>query len=1075
MASNSSTPPNQGKKWDVFISFRGDDTRYGILSHLSDALKDKQIKTFTDEELRKGEVISLELLTIIRESSVSIVLFSENYADSPWCLDELVEIRKCNEKSAQIVLPVFYKVDPTDVQKLSGNFGEAFAIAMHGEKGSSQKVDNWKRALMEVSNLAGWDSQKIKSEAELVRGIVNYVSNKLSDMSKSDDSCYRNLIGIKPRVEEVERLLTDKQIVRIWGMGGIGKTTIARQVFHRNKNKFDGHCFVENVRETMTKQSPDGVRNKIICELLREEHIDYLNDRIHQRLKSKKVLIVFDDVEDRNHLKDLAGECDLYGEGSRIIITSRDSLGFSEEGIYKVEKLIDSQCLELFRSHAFEPNGPKEEYKELSKKATNHAGGNPLALKVLGSHLFNMHIEEWESELEKLKVEPLEKIQAVLKTSYDGLGDKDKDIFLDIACFFKGQNKDKVERILEAFGFFPKSGIPRLLKKSLITVSSLNKIHMHDLLEQMGKDIVIKECKQPGGRSRLWNYEDISHALTTGTGTENVEAISFCWDGRDIGKPLKLSATAFAKMCNLRFIEVCAMPNEVLLPKNFEFCAPALGCLYWDDYPLESLPLNFWPKNLVELRMHDSELIQLWNGGDKPLKNLKLMDLSLSCALERIPNLSSIAPNVEVLYLEECSSLVEIPFLQNLSKLTELYLTGFNKIKDCPEIPCNVRILKLDETGIEQLPSSIKHLSQLVILSLDQCTALASLPSSIGNLKRLEELHLAQCSRLVTIPSSIGELKCLEKLFLRNCSNLASLPESIKQLSKLKLLDLSNCESLKSLPELPSCLKLLKAIDCHSLESASISFNFLEHEDENEEADRTEHENEEAHKSESEDCKFLDFSNCVKLNKKVMEDVFEAHLLGQKVTLLMAGGEVPERMRYKNKGSSLSFKLDLRHVIAFSFCVVFRPCIFPGFEVDFICESGNRRERNTFNLFSDKDVANWNGYYGGPYLSDLSHVLLSFNGLRTRFEEECFVEASFCFNTDYYMDRPEIMECGVHPIYSRDKRRSRNEKHQDDEECQSLLQILEDKLKRRRINNEEEASSSSSLDLNLSLSLPASS
>ncbi|KAF2319982.1 hypothetical protein GH714_021616 [Hevea brasiliensis] len=151
----------------------------------------------------------------------------------------------------------------------------------------------------------------------------------------------------------------------------------------------------------------------------------------------------------------------------------------------------------------------------------------------------------------------------------------------------------------------------------------------------------------------------------------------------------------------------------------------------------------------------------------QPLENLKLMDLSLSCGLERIPNLSSIAPNVEFLYLEGCLSLVEIPSLQNLSKLTELYLNGSNKIKDCPEIPCNIRTLKLDGTGIEQLPSSINHLSQLVILSLDECIALESLPSSIGNLKRLEELHLAECSRLVTIPSSIGELKCLEKLFLR--------------------------------------------------------------------------------------------------------------------------------------------------------------------------------------------------------------------------------------------------------------------------------------------------------------------
>ncbi|KAF2320006.1 hypothetical protein GH714_021955 [Hevea brasiliensis] len=397
-------------------------------------------------------------------------------------------------------------------------------------------------------------------------------------------------------------------------------------------------------------------------------------------------------------------------------------------------------------------------------------------------------------------------------------------------------------------------------------------------------------------------------------------------------------------MCNLRFIEVCAMPNKVLLPENFEFCAQALRCLYWDYYPLESLPLNFWPQNLVELhmpssnliqlwnggdkplgslklmdlsdsrnliripdlssiapnleflylngckslveirslqnlsnlvklrmrgansyncgmeeiripdlssiapnleflylngckslveipslqnlsnlvelRMRGSKLIQLWNGGDKPLGNLKLMDLSYSNDLIRIPNLSSIAPNLEFLYLKGCWSLVEIPSLQNLSKLTELYLNGSNKIKDCPEIPCNIRILKLDGTGIEQLPSSINHLSQLVILSLDECIALESLPSSIGNLKRLEELHLAECSRLVTIPSSIGELKCLEKLFLPNCSNLASLPESIKQLSKLKRLNLRSCERLKSLPGLPSCLELLRANDCRSLESA---------------------------------------------------------------------------------------------------------------------------------------------------------------------------------------------------------------------------------------------------------------
>ncbi|XP_057990248.1 TMV resistance protein N-like [Hevea brasiliensis] len=309
----------------------------------------------------------------------------------------------------------------------------------------------------------------------------------------------------------------------IWGMGGTGKTTIAQEVFRRNKNKFDGHCFVENVRETMTKQSSKSVRDKIICQLLRDKnlHIDTsdLDVFTRRRLQSIKIFIAFDDVDDFNHLKNLAGERDLYCEGSRIIVTSRyrQVLEYvcSKDGIYEVENLIHSQGLELFSLHAFKQNLPKERYMELSEKAITYAGFNPLALKVLGSHLFNMGIEEWKSELKKLKGESLEKIQDVLKTSNDELGKIEKKIFLDVACFFKGQNKDEVERTLEVFGFYPKSGIPRLINKSLITVSSLNEIHMHDLLEQMGKDIVIKECKQPGERSRLWNYEDISHILTT--------------------------------------------------------------------------------------------------------------------------------------------------------------------------------------------------------------------------------------------------------------------------------------------------------------------------------------------------------------------------------------------------------------------------------------------------------------------------------------------------------------------------------------------------------------------------------
>ncbi|KAJ9158953.1 hypothetical protein P3X46_024494 [Hevea brasiliensis] len=999
-------------KYDVFISFRGKDVRYGFLSHLSSALHQKQIHAFTDENLRKGEDISPALLKIIQESSVSIVIFSAYYADSPWCLDELVKILECKETLGQLVLPVFYQVDPTDVQELTGNFGKAFTLAKHGEqvKGRLNKVDEWKHALIEISNLSGWDSRNIKYESKLVEEIVNDVLKKFSHMSSSDDAYDHNFVGIDSRVKKVEWLLNDKRVIGIWGMGGIGKTTIAQQVFRRNMTKFDGHCFVDKVRETMTKQPPIVVRDNIICRLLRERNLyeDALNLDvfIRRRLHSKKIFIVFDDVDDPNHLKSLVGECDLYHEGSRIIITSRDWQVLknfcSKECIYEVEKLSDSEDIELFSLHAFKQNHPKEGYVELSKEATTYAGGSPLALIVLGSHLFDLGIEEWKSELGKLKGESLRKIQDVLRISYNGLERNEKKIFLDIACFFKGEYKYHVERRLEGFGFFPKSAMPRLINKTLINIAC-GKVDMHDLLQQMGKDIVIEECKQPGGRSRLWNHEDIRHVLTTNTGTKNVEGILLDMCEKD---NLELSSTAFMKMCNLRFLEVrnSWARERVLLPNNLKFLPKELRYLSWKNYPLKSLPLNFWPKNLVELYMHDSNLIELWNG-DKPLENLKLMDLSYSEDLIRIPDLPSTAPNLEFLYLRICENLVEIPSsLQNLSKLVELDLRGCYNITDCPEIPCNIRILTLDSTGIEQLPSSIEHLSQLVKLSLKRCKRLVSIPSSIGGLKCLEALYLNGCSRLVGIPSSIGELKRLEKLYLYGCSRLMSipssigklkclkefplygcsellsLPESIKQLSKLKCLDLRGCKRLKCLPDLPSYLKDLNASDCTSLESASTSFLFVEHADENKDEDYFA------------DLKFLMLVGCVNLDKN-------------DVVLYMAGCEVPQGMRYKNNsGSSLSFRLDLHRLIAFSFCTVFHTTDYIRLtcRVDFTDKSGHRHGID-FHYWTKLD-----------YNYSTEQMLLWFNHNKfDSVDKECFVEASFHFSSP----NCSLMKCGVDPIY----------------------------------------------------------
>ncbi|KAJ9158900.1 hypothetical protein P3X46_024443 [Hevea brasiliensis] len=194
MASTSSTRPS----YDVFISYRGKDIRDGFVSHLFNAFQQKKINTFLDENLCKGEEISPALLAAIEESYVSVVIFSDNYADSSWCLNELVKILECRKTLGQIVLPVFYHVDPTDVQELTGNFGKAFTIAKHGEelKGCLDRVEQWRHALMEISIITEWDSRNFKSESKLVVKIVNDVWEKLGCFSSSD-SPIDNLVGLE--------------------------------------------------------------------------------------------------------------------------------------------------------------------------------------------------------------------------------------------------------------------------------------------------------------------------------------------------------------------------------------------------------------------------------------------------------------------------------------------------------------------------------------------------------------------------------------------------------------------------------------------------------------------------------------------------------------------------------------------------------------------------------------------------------------------------------------------------------------------------------------------------------------
>jgi hypothetical protein len=334
-------------------------------------------------------------------------------------------------------------------------------------------------------------------------------------------------VGVESRVEDINVLLSigmnDIRMAGIFGVGGIGKTTIAKAIYNLVAYQFEYSCFLANVRETSMREcGMIQLQEKLLFEILGISSLKVGNvhrgiNVIKERLCCKMVLLVLDDVDQIVQLETLAGGCDWFGLGSRIIITTRDKHLLTKHKVdltYKVKELDHNEALQLFSWNAFKSDKPKDDFVELTKHAIRYAGGLPLALTVLGSDLYGRDIHHWKSALEKYKRIPEKNIQEKLKISYDGLDESEKNIFLDLACFFKGEHVEYVIKILDSCGFFPYIGITVLMDKSLITIDESNALVMHDLLQEMGREIVRQESpKEPGKRSRLWFHEDVRYVL----------------------------------------------------------------------------------------------------------------------------------------------------------------------------------------------------------------------------------------------------------------------------------------------------------------------------------------------------------------------------------------------------------------------------------------------------------------------------------------------------------------------------------------------------------------------------------
>ncbi|CAA7036157.1 unnamed protein product [Microthlaspi erraticum] len=853
-------------KYDVFLSFRGEDTRTNITNRLYEALNNKEmVRVFRDNEgMKRGEEINPSLKEGMADSAASVVVLSARYADSHWCLDELATLCDLRASLKRPMIPIFYEVDPSHVRKQSHLIKTHFE--MLEERFEDEKIQRWKRALTLVGNLAGFVCNKESANDEMIGLVVKRV---LSELSNTPERVGEYTVGLESRVDDLVKLFdfesstSGVRVLGLYGMGGIGKTTLAKAFYNKIVGNFKQRVFISNVRESSSSDGLVNLQKTFLKDLFRLvpeiEDVERGREKIKANVHEKKVLVVLDDVDNVDQFDALVGERSWYGDGSLIVITTRDEEILSKLSVnqkYEVQCLTEEQALKLFSYHSLRKEKPTESLMELSNKIVEVSGHLPLAIEVFGSLFYDKkEKKEWQTQLEKLKNTQSSKLQDVLALSFESLDDEEKKVFLDIACLFVKMEitKEEVVDVLKGCGFNAEAALSVLIQKSLVKILEDDKLWMHDQIRDMGRQMVLKESPEdPGMRSRLSDRGEIMTVLNNMKGTTSIRGI-VC----DFKKKLKRDPTAdeiasmnlhnspsiysafnyvknkfarfpaeektktseisipikpFVAMKNLRLLQI----NNVELEGDIKLLPSELRWIQWKGCPLETLPPEFLARQVSVLDLSESGIrrVQSLRNNNRVDENLKVVNLRGCYSLEAIPDLSN-HKALEKLILQRCVLLVKVP--SSVGNLRTLLHLDFRDCSNLAEFLVDVsgiqRLEKLFLSGcsvLSVLPENIGAMACLKELLLDG-TAIKNLPQSVFRLQKLKRLSLRGCRYFQELPLCIGMLISLEKLYLDETA-LQDLPDSIGDLKNLQKLHLMRCTSLSKIPDSINNLTSLKKL-----------------------------------------------------------------------------------------------------------------------------------------------------------------------------------------------------------------------------------------------------------------------